>query len=154
MSAKSSSEQFSNLQYIIEFVPKLVHFILICLLFVYNSLLRVFFFSAHFSSHHCRGSSIWLWLHQSVPEPQGCGNDEDEEGLKVNKVRGALQLLCQCPSQPCSSAPQPWLCWNYGSGSTSNLLPYSPGKKKGASLMASGIHPPGVNLIFQCGFYN
>lgn len=82
-----------------------MHLILICLLFIYSSLLRCFLlFCAFFFP-----SLSWLFcLSLASPDnPRAVRMMRIRKGWRWTKWEG-------------HNSPHPWLCWNYGSGSTSN----------------------------------
>lgn len=150
MSAKSFSEQFSNLQYIVKFVPKsALSFTLISLLFIYNSLLRCFLLFRTFLIP----SLSWFFILALVPpenpwapglwECWGSGRADGEQS-----ERGSSALV-PMPFPALQFCPSPlvllelWI-WEHTKPTSVQLW-----KKKGASLMTSAIHPPGTTFLIS-----
>lgn len=150
MSAKSFSEQISNLQYIIKFVLKsALSFTLISLLFIYNSLLRCFLLFCTFLDP----SLSWFFILALVPpehpwapglwECWGSGRADGEQS-----ERGSSALV-PMPFPALQFCPSPlvllelWI-WKHIKPTSVQLW-----KKKGASLMTSAIHPPSITFLIS-----
>ena len=161
MSAKCFSEQFTLTSLICSTSASLSLNQSISSLFICSSFAlpfwSVFFFSVHFSSHHCHGSSICCCCGSTrkslSPKTLRIGeNGEERWGSGRARAEGeqtasSMSVLVSVPF----SALQFYQLLIHGSAEVMALVAHQTHfhtalKKERTSLMTSGMHPQGINF--------